>query len=493
MGTSNGRYNSFDSELKEELENKLTATSSLKNRKDLGQFNTPQFLADQITSKTLKYVDFDEKISFLEPSIGSGNFLASLLKSVPCIHIGSATGVDIDNSYIALCKQVYTGNAFKFINADFTSLNLTDKKYNLIITNPPYIRHQKISKNIKNNIRHKIDKLFGIHISGYSDIYVYFLLLSSLWLTDGGTASFLIPSTFMETNYGISLKTFLLKNVTLVHIHTYDNSAKYFKDATIPLSVVIFKKIKSHNHKVTFSFGDDINHPDTVITKETDLINADDKWTNFKNKSYNFGGTKIGDLFTTRRGIATGGNNFFILSEQKTKELKLEREILTPILPSPRNLSVDYLDADDIGLPKINEKYFLVNARLYPDELRKKYPNAYKYLMTEKDKISTRYIPSKRKVWFWQEKREPAPILLAYFSRESSSNSGYRFIRNNSVAIANNSYTMLYPKVTLSSKELDDVFEILTNLSKEKFQERERHYGGGLKKIEPNELLQIEL
>jgi hypothetical protein len=49
-------------------------------------------------------------------------------------------------------------------------------------------------------------------------------------------------------------------------------------------------------------------------------------------------GVTFGELFTIKRGLATGDNEFFILSEGKAKELGIPRRFLRPILPPPPSL-----------------------------------------------------------------------------------------------------------------------------------------------------------
>jgi hypothetical protein len=39
----------------------------------------------------------------------------------------------------------------------------------------------------------------------------------------------------------------------------------------------------------------------------------------------------IGDLFVVKRGLATGSSDFFIVSEDRAKELEVPDSMLTPI------------------------------------------------------------------------------------------------------------------------------------------------------------------
>jgi hypothetical protein len=43
-------------------------------------------------------------------------------------------------------------------------------------------------------------------------------------------------------------------------------------------------------------------------------------------------GTKLSDLFEIKRGVATGANDFFILTLEQIDDLHIPFELLTPIL-----------------------------------------------------------------------------------------------------------------------------------------------------------------
>ena len=64
--------------------------------------------------------------------------------------------------------------------------------------------------------------MIGVEVNGLAGLYVYFLLLATAWMEDGGIAAWLIPSEFMDVNYGAALKGFLADRVTLIRAHRFD-------------------------------------------------------------------------------------------------------------------------------------------------------------------------------------------------------------------------------------------------------------------------------
>ena len=208
---------------------------------------------------------------------------------------------------------------------------------------------------------------------------------------------------------------------------------------------------------------------------------------------------RIGDLFDIRRGLATGANEFFILPRQLAREKGLPDRFLRPILPSPRYLSDDVILAGSDGYPVIEPLLVLLDCNLAESEIRH-FPALRVYLEEGKSRgFADRYIPSHRSPWYKQEFRPAAPTVCSYMSRGQSGTSGIRFFRNHSQATAPNVYLMLYPSPAIQRAVeenphfLDSLFELLKRTSHEQLLYQGRTYGGGLNKIEPNELARVPL
>ena len=186
----------------------LDEKKSLLERNKLGQFATPSPLAKEIVQETLKI--FDQKnIKLLEPSVGTGSFILNLLDSLPLdTNIEKIIGVEKDPLYGEASKEFYENILIdlNYIISDFTDLEPVEK-VNLILANPPYVRHHYISNKLE-LVGKVLDKT-GIKLSGLSGLYIYFILLSHDWLEDGGIACWLIPSEFLDVNYGKKLKDYL--------------------------------------------------------------------------------------------------------------------------------------------------------------------------------------------------------------------------------------------------------------------------------------------
>ena len=208
----------------------------------------------------------------------------------------------------------------------------------------------------------------------------------------------------------------------------------------------------------------------------------------------------ISDFFDIRRGIATGDNDFFILDLKEIIARNLPLVAFRPILPGPRYLTENEVDADANGLPLLDRKLFLLDTKLSEERIRESYPALFAYLQEGRARgVHEGYICSHRAPWYSQENRSSAPIVCTYIGR-SNTKSGrpFRFILNNSSATVANVYLTMYPKPQLAkaieqdASILRQAWEMLNRITPEQLMGEGRVYGGGLRKLEPGELANVD-
>lgn len=485
----------------EEFEKYLISTRSSVDLNKQGQYFTPYNLAREVTNFVLDLLDKDTKIKYLEPAFGSGSFYNSIISNLNTKNRINVVGIEKDTEIYEFSNQLWDFENLTLYNEDFTNLSEESiGKFNLLITNPPYVRHQHLTKEEKKYLKDRVKKELSINVSGYSGLYIYFILLADKFLEEGAIASWLIPAEFMSSKYGEALIKYLTERVELYSINYFDTEISNFDNAVVS-SVVItyFKKTPSENHKVKIISGFNLSNEYEVALNE---MKTGEKWSNIIKKTTTLKDNhipKIGDFFDVRRGVATGNNNLFIIDESKMKELELRSEFYKYIIPSVKLLDSDIIEADEHGKPLINECRYLINTKLSMDELKQSSQKLYEYFLdAEKKGDNQGYLLSQRKPWYKQEQREPAPYLCTYMGR--SKNEGekpFRLIRNYSKAITTNNYLLMYPKGPLKAlflkdpNSIDKVFEILNNLDSKYYLDYGRGYGGGLKKVEPKELSNI--
>lgn len=485
------------------LQRDLDSRKDQADRNRMGQFATPAALAVDLLRYAKERIGETEPVRFIDPAIGTGSFYSALLAMFPGSHIAAAVGYEVDRHYGEPAARLWRETGLQLRIEDFTRAVSPQEaeKFDLLICNPPYVRHHHIPNQEKRRLQAKVLEEKGIAINGLAGLYCYFLLLCDSWMADGALAGWLVPSEFMDVNYGSSVKNYLLDKVTLMQVHRFDPCDLQFGDALVSSVVVWFNKRKPpRDHAVRFTYGGALRKPKVDRRVAVAELRRTAKWTRFPLAEYTEApaGPVLGDFFDIRRGIATGGNKYFILTPDEIAQRGLPIELFRPILPSPRYVLEDEIATDGNGNPVSSRPLFLLDCRLTEEEIRQRYPSLWSYLEAGRAQgVTDGHICRHRTPWYSQERRAPAPVVCTYLGRNNKKGRPFRFILNHSRATAPNVYLMLYPKGPIAEILEDDaamkreVWRRMNEIQPEALLGEGRVYGGGLYKLEPKELANV--
>lgn len=495
----------MDEQQRLEVLHQIDRKKGLRNRNKRGQFATPATLAQEIVDAALSWLGESDSIHYLEPGFGTSPFFASLHRMARD-RIASAVGYEIDPDYADAAARLYANTCLTLHRQDFLLADPPASeagRFNLVISNPPYVRHHHLSQEQKYRFREVIKARTSFQLSGLSGLYAYFLLGSRAWMSRDGIGVWLIPSEFMDVNYGRQVKEFLCSQVQLLRIHRFPPAALQFDDALVTSAVIFFRNAPP-KAAVELSEGRTLHAPDTIEKVDLSEMRNLAKWTTRFSRSRFTSRTiqpetVLSDWFQIKRGLATGSNSFFVMTPQEAAARSLPRQFLQPLLPSPRKLEADLIPTDGEGMPQVREPRFLLMCHLPEEEIERTYPTLWAYLEEgRKQGVHRGYLCSHRVPWYCQEHRPAAPFLCTYMARaKSQERMPFRFVVNRSQATATNVYLMLYPKpplqIHLDRKEcLIEVWQALRSITSDSIHREGRVYGGGLHKLEPKELGSVD-
>lgn len=313
--------------------------------------STSGLLIDELQHKVEKYISESQR--------GQKQRLKAEIDELKweCIEMSLKEQGKIDKLEEIRALKKKNSRPFFIWKLEFSDVFLGKSGFDIVIGNPPYIRHRDLEKNLK-------DTLKNIFRTGNttSDIYCYFYELSYNLLCEQGVTSFITSNKWMQSKYGKNLRAFLKENATLLEI--VDLGSGQFASATVDTNLLLFKKdLPKINHEVGYDFKTPIIGRQVaykILQKQLEVDSftlADQSSLSLKNKIEQKGiplarwsGIKINyGILTGKNEVKTdsGKEGVFIIDS-------LTRDKLIAIDINSSSIIHPVLRGKDVGRYKIN-------------------------------------------------------------------------------------------------------------------------------------------
>ncbi|KAA3595832.1 MAG: class I SAM-dependent methyltransferase [Calditrichaeota bacterium] len=297
-----------------------------------GGFYTPQGIASFI----LKWgFNGNKKNDVLEPSCGDGVFLEEIKNGN--FQYNSVTAIELDEVEAKKSEQIRLSNT-KIINSDFHRFcTETNKRFDLIIGNPPYIRYQYFEKE-QQILAGKIFDKAELKYSKLTNAWVSFVVGSSLILKETGKIGFVLPAEILQVSYAQVLRNFLAHFYNKINIISFKKLV--FPNIQQEVVLLLCEKNNSESHLIEHLELEDIN---SLKKLDFDKLKSPKKKIDFKSNKWTFYFLeqkeidfleelqtnskiqKLGDFAKVEVGITTGANPFFTVPFSTVKEYNLEK------------------------------------------------------------------------------------------------------------------------------------------------------------------------
>ena len=406
-----------------------------KNRiKQNGIVYTPKNLANFMANQAIKYASLNDKetITILEPSVGDGVLLSSLITAIRKANYNGLIKIyafEIDANVLASTKKKFEcidNVECNFINEDFVSSTLSKRDIyaDIIISNPPYVRLQTIEN--KEYIKIARDRL---NLGGKIDLYQIFFALLANVLAEQGIISIVVSNKFLTNKTGFALRKKIQENYKIRAIYDFGDT-KLFNAAVLPAVLLLEKSANIKNDQKIYvrvyssnsldisknakcdGLFEAINNKSTICKFNGELFkitngelkcNCNFEWYLNNEDANNFinivkDRTKyyFKDFAKIRVGIKTTADKVFI-SDKWERFGNRQPELLRPLIT--HRVAGQYLPIGETTF-KVLYPYLMDDGKKVLANLNS-FPKTKEYLYSNYDTLNGRtYIKESNKEWF---------------------------------------------------------------------------------------------
>jgi adenine-specific DNA methylase len=292
-----------------------------------------------------------KNIKILEPASGKGAFASeilnrlyqssikynfsfkdSLVENVRFIEVDINVFKELKTKIIHLLENFNVQNnnigSAICINEDYLAFQFFEK-YDCIVGNPPYIRHELISVENKELYRKKFETF-----KFRADLYIPFFEKSLKLLKTNGILSFICSNRWLNNQYGKGLRDLITRKYNLKKLLNIEKSSPFDEDVTAyPCITTIENRIRQG---VTLYFEDNsklINFGNITFNEIESPKNS--SWQNLF-LSYDINNKALVGIeeqgFEIGIGVATGADKIFIKTKSELNGIEQDR--LLPIITS---------------------------------------------------------------------------------------------------------------------------------------------------------------
>lgn len=465
-------------------------------RKDLGAFYTEGPVVSFLVSWETRVA----RRRVFDPSCGDGRFLEAALRR----GAGEVVGCDVDPAALAQAQHRCGGVDFRLIRKDFFSLDPGEvPPVDLIVGNPPFIRYQRFSGEPRRRALATALRL-GVRLTGLTSSWAPFLLHAVQFLEPGGDVAMVVPAEVCQTQYGLPTLRALAEHFESISLLAFERNlfpdaqeetllllASGFGRGPGPVHLVPLRGMcaledwgETTDRGLTAAYGLRVGHEREARFAEAFLEPGER--AAFEAALTHPQIRRLGTLGVLANGYVTGDNKFFHRTRAAAADEGLPEGWLRPAARSSRSPRGAFFTRQDLNdLEDGGAAHHLV-VPATPGTAGEAAALARFAAEGERRDVHQRYKCRARNPWWRVPGLAHADVLLAYMSgtcpRAAVNAAGALYTNSlHGLRLADPSHAGLlvlsfHTSLTLLSLELQG-----------------RSYGGGIFKLEPTEMLGVQL
>jgi tRNA1(Val) A37 N6-methylase TrmN6 len=451
-------------------------------QKSSGSYYTPDSTATLLVSWAVR----SDKDRMLDPSCGDGRFLS--------LHRNSA-GVEQDVAAAKVALQRAPG-AVIHKGDFFTWAGTTEDRFDAAAGNPPFIRYQRFSGQVRTTAMRLCEQL-GAQFSSLASSWAPFLVATASLLRKGGRMAFVVPAEIGHAPYAVPLLEYLAAHFERVQIVAIRE--KVFQELSEDCWLLFADGFGGSTNHFRFSPVESAVSMRVPPTSGVNVTLPEWRSWNFRLRPFLMPkasrevyktiaesrvATRLGRVAKVGIGYVTGANDFFHLRPSTAGQLGIPDSVLHPAIRNGRALDGESVTPDTV------RKWLLDDEPVLLLRLEKGQPLAAavrRYLETDEASLAREtYKCRMREPWYVVPDVTVPHAFLSYMSGNGAS-----LVSNLASCVCTNSvHAVRLTGDMLLGTLLRRWKDPLSQLSCEV----EGHpLGGGLLKVEPREAARLVL
>jgi adenine-specific DNA-methyltransferase len=433
-----------------------------------GIFYTPEPVAQLLADLAIDRSD----IKIFDPSCGEASLLTAAYNKCRQMTESNSVKAHFVGCDLFKPKTFPAKRNFEFFRSDFFNFK-SNMKYDLILTNPPYIQFGRIPE----DSRKQYYKTYGkpLNMSKNMDLWAYFLFKSSQHLNDGGSLAAILPWSLLEADYSSKIRKWFLEQFSKIKVLVLKNA--HFESTEKRVLLVWLSGFGRPCESVKIAFANSCS--DKIVFHSLEqaewmakkpLMSFDSPAPIVFDQLDKVGFSKLENYADIRIGVVTGANDYFILNKQLAISKGFSEKSTIPIITSVKEL-------DSLELRKMPGRSLIQFDRL---TIKK-----HTYIrIGKKNNLDKRTHCKRRKHgWYKVDAGEKPDAMFTY----RVSLFPYLVLNPHGFLCTNSLHKLYFKNLSQNQKKWLQI-SLLSIFGQLSLEYHARHYGDGIIKIEPGPL-----